>query len=105
MEYKIDYALKWCYNIFMNIKKFIKNEQVSSLPGNAFKFLLELYAMSNKDGVIEDFTILGYIERASKKNGQITGRNTIARFIDDFESRKILAHDRYAKTITFIELN
>lgn len=88
----------------MNIKQFIQHKQVSTLPGNAFKFLLELYSMTTKDGIIENFTILGYIESADKDHGQITGRNTIARFIDEFEKREILSHDRYSKKITFKDL-
>jgi hypothetical protein len=88
----------------MNIKTFIKHSKVATLPGNAFKFLLELYALTNKDGIIENFTILGYVENAKKEKGQITGRNTIARFIDDFETKGILTHDRYSKKITFKEL-
>lgn len=88
----------------MNIKTFIKHPKVATLPGNAFKFLLELYSLTNKEGIIEDFTILGYVESAKKEDGQITGRNTIARFIDDFEKRGILSHDRYKKNIEFKEL-
>ena len=87
-----------------NIKKFIQHTQVSTLSGNAFKFLLELYSKTDKDGVIKNFTIIGYVADASKDQGQTTGRNTLARFINDFEERGILTHDRYSKTITFKEL-
>jgi hypothetical protein len=85
----------------MDIKNFIKESKVKTLPGNAFKFLLELYSMTDKEGKIENFTILGFIELSKKEERFCTGRNTLARFIDEFENRKILIHDRYKKTITF----
>lgn len=86
----------------MDIKKFLKKTEVKSLKGNAFKFLLELYSMTDNKGVIENFTIMGFVEKAKQEDsGFCTGRNTLARFIDDFEKREILSHDRYKKTINF----
>ena len=86
----------------MDIKKFIKKPEVKSLKGNAFKFLLELYSMTDNGGVVEDFTITSFVEKAKQDDlGFCTGRNTLARFIDEFVEKNILDHDRYKKQIKF----
>lgn len=92
------------YNKYMNIKAFIQDPRVKNLPGNQFKFLLDLYALSNKDGVVENFTILDFAQRAKKeKNGNSTSRNSLAKYLQEFQDLKLLNHDRYKKTIKFEE--
>ena len=86
----------------MDIKEFIKKPEVKNLSGNQFKFLLELCSMSDENGVVNNFTISGFAEQAKKEgNGHSTSRNSLAKYLKEFESLGILTHNRYKKEILF----
>lgn len=87
----------------LDIKKLIQDPRVKNLKGNAFKFLLELYAISDKEGKIENFTIYEFAEKAKdENNGNSTSRNSLAKYLQEFIELKLLTHERYKKEVKFL---
>ena len=86
----------------MDIKKFIQDPRVSNLSGNEFKFLLELFSMSNENGVINNFTIMEFAKKAKEENnGHCTSRNSLAKYMIKFQNIGVLTYNRYSKIVEF----
>lgn len=86
----------------LDIKKLIQDPRVKKLKGNAFKFLFELYSLSDTEGLIENFTIYEFADKAKiEDNGNSTSRNSLAKYLQEFIELDLLSHDRYKKEIVF----